>query len=877
VIRRITIDQLVERLTLLSYRRCWWFLGAAVVLVAGAVVLAARLELRSSFVELLPSNFSSVRNLKELIAHVGGDGTVLVSVEALDGPQDLAKAEAWTSRLAKEFRALGPDSVRSVLDNFNDTESWYADHWPVFAPLEELQGSYRSLSEELHRRKAAANPFLFEADDSTSPKTPLPADIAPWLDGRKPLPREQVRERFTRYLDGYMVHPDRRSVAILIRPTGTSLSVTDAKSLLQRMQQVVDRHRAELQHDRIRVGFAGSFPLLVASYEAILRGIASTALLVVVLEVLVLLIYLRQVRFVLALMFAVLVAVLVDFGLTRLVIGYLNTQTGFLGAIVVGNGINYGLIYLGRTRQQRAAGVGLQEALADGAVTSARATLLAALASSVSFGVLGIASNRGFRHFAFIGGVGMFLCWAATFLLVPAFFGAAETFWPIHRGFVRRRERVLPEKRPHPRLARVFAHPRWIVLAVAALCVSSVILFIAAMPRVMETNLKHLDNRLTSTQAKELLRDNDRANAALGSSAEGAVALLPSPVLADAFCATIRERKKLPVNAALIDDCLTLTSVVPRDQSKRLAIIEQIAGLLTDAVVESLPADQQARVSEVREQLTSQHPLAIEKAPPAPVDRFREADGTLGRVAVISSRPEARLEEGPRLIAFGQAVRGVHLGEGTYDAAGEQIVVADLWADIFREGPRTTLLSFSGVCLLVLLFFREWRRRFEVLAALSSGALLMAGAGTVLGFKINFFNFIVFPVTFGIAVDYGANVSARIRDRRGQVFGALAEVGPAVAVCCLTSVVGYFSLLFSVNQALQSFGRYAMAGEVTSIATALVLVPALALSRFFPSRKGAHESEGLLPLQAQKGEVLAASAFEVEEPSPGRGSRDLRG
>jgi uncharacterized protein len=105
----------------------------------------------------------------------------------------------------------------------------------------------------------------------------------------------------------------------------------------------------------------------------------------------------------------------------------------------------------------------------------------------------------------------------------------------------------------------------------------------------------------------------------------------------------------------------------------------------------------------------------------------------------------------------------------------------------------------------------------------------MGGVAAAVGLKINFFNFIVFPITFGIAVDYGANVAARVRERRGDVLLSLAEVGPAVALCSWTSIVGYGSLLFSLNRALRSFGWYAMAGEVTTIVTALVLLPALLL------------------------------------------------
>ena len=105
----------------------------------------------------------------------------------------------------------------------------------------------------------------------------------------------------------------------------------------------------------------------------------------------------------------------------------------------------------------------------------------------------------------------------------------------------------------------------------------------------------------------------------------------------------------------------------------------------------------------------------------------------------------------------------------------------------------------------------------------------MCGAAAAVGLKINFFNFIVFPITFGIAVDYSANLAARVRARGGDVLEALAEVGPAVALCSWTSIVGYGSLLYSLNRALRSFGWYAMVGEVTTIVTALVLLPALLL------------------------------------------------
>ena len=239
------------------------------------------------------------------------------------------------------------------------------------------------------------------------------------------------------------------------------------------------------------------------------------------------------------------------------------------------------------------------------------------------------------------------------------------------------------------------------------------------------------------------------------------------------------------------------------------------------------PVQETARVQQVRDQLAAQRPVSVAEADPALVDRFRERDGTLGRLAAVTARPQAHTEYAENLEAFVRGVRNVKVGDKVYDATGENVIFADLLEDINREGPRTTFVSFAGVCLLVLIFFRHLRTSAEVMGSLFAGVVLMCGAAAAIGLKINFFNFIVFPITFGIAVDYGANVAARVRERAGDVIGSMAEVGPAVALCSWTSMIGYGSLLFSLNRALRSFGWYAMVGEVTTIVTALVLLPAL--------------------------------------------------
>ncbi|HUK65377.1 MAG TPA: MMPL family transporter [Anaeromyxobacteraceae bacterium] len=838
----MSFPSLIARLTEASLRRWRLFLLAGGVLAVTGVALATRLEIRSSFEELLPEDVPSVRHAKELARRVGGDGTVLVNVEALDGPKDLKAAETLSDELAKAYLSLGPEVIRAVESNVRPVESWYEDHWPLFLSVHDLEKARSEVVEAIGRAKASENPLfhLVDGEDEAKEQTAVKEKF---LDPDEKSPRAEVRARFARYLDGYLVHPDHRSVTIVVRPTGTSLGVAEARVVLDKMHAATARYAVEARANHLRVGYGGSFPIFLAEYESIIHDVASTFALVMALVLASILLFYREVRPVLALGGAILLAVAATFGLTWLVIGYLNTQTAFLGSIVAGNGINYGLVYLARVSQLRRRGALLAPACHEGAHAAARATLLAAVGTSVSFGTLLVATNRGFRHFGFIGGVGMVLCWASTFTFLPALLKFFERIHP-----TRYRRTQAEPTRLASLLSRAFAHPRVVVAVFALLAVLALTLFLRGLPDVMELNLDNLTNEVKGNP--ELKRDNERANSALGQSIAGVVALLPSRELAEGYCSAIAGRlERQPRLKELIEGCETISSVVPRHQAEKLRLIKDIRSRLTEGVLKRLAPREAARAREIVADLAAQRVLSDAEAPPSLVDRFREHDGTVGRLAFVRAKPLARLELAPNLRDFVAGVRDVPVDGARYDAAGETVVVADLLADIEHEGPNTTLLSFLGVCVLVVFFFRSVARSALLLLSLSVGVALMAGVAALLHIKINFFNFIVYPITFGVAVDYGANVLARMSVRR-NVTKALAEVGPAVALCSWTTIIGYGSLIFSLNRALRSFGWYAMLGELTTLITALTLLPAMALivpSRLWASRGDLEGEEASVP------------------------------
>jgi predicted RND superfamily exporter protein len=113
----------------------------------------------------------------------------------------------------------------------------------------------------------------------------------------------------------------------------------------------------------------------------------------------------------------------------------------------------------------------------------------------------------------------------------------------------------------------------------------------------------------------------------------------------------------------------------------------------------------------------------------------------------------------------------------------------------------------------------------------------MSGIVMATQFKINFLNFIAFPITFGIGVDYGVNIFQRYRQEgRGSISKVLRQTGGAVGLCSLTTVIGYGSLLIAQSQAFVSFGVLAVLGELTCFTAAIIALPAL-LSKTGTSEK----------------------------------------
>jgi hypothetical protein len=290
-------------------------------------------------------------------------------------------------------------------------------------------------------------------------------------------------------------------------------------------------------------------------------------------------------------------------------------------------------------------------------------------------------------------------------------------------------------------------------------------------------------------------------------------------------------------------------------------VIRELRALATPENLAFLAPDRRLAVQRVLPP-SGLRPFGAKDLPASLRRSLTEVDGRVGTPVLVFPSPGMDVWDGRQVQAFAAELRGLRLPRAGIPMASATLVFADVLRAIEQDGPRATLLSFVGVFALVLLAFGLGRRSVRslsdagwVLASLGVGVLWFGGLAGAFNLRLNMLNFIALPITFGIGVDYATNVFQRRRlDHARSIADVVRTTGGAVALCSLTTIIGYASLLVARNQALISFGLLAVLGEVACLAAALLALPALLRWRELARsggqrapRLGAREEEGRGP------------------------------
>jgi uncharacterized protein len=800
-----------------------WVIAVSVVLMAVSGVRTALTysKLKSELEELLPKSAPSVTALSELRQRLPGLRFLGVVLE-IDDPARAHEAEQLLDRLAERIRKYPPELVRGVrLDTSAERE---------FAERYALQlmdpGDVRKLREAVEARRdyevsRAMGSDLEDEDEARADKPPQ-------------LPLQELRQKYqarfgeaaTERKSDRFVSPDGRDLALLVQTSSTSTGFEADLSLLSRVQRDV----AELggAPRGTRLGYAGDVATRVEETKGLASDLGLSSVVVGLLVIGSLLWFYRSWAALVALFVPLLLGTWAGFALVALPplsIRSLNTNTAFLGSIVVGNGINTGIMLLARIQEELGLGKTVREAVTTGVVESWRATLAAALASAASYASLIFTDFRGFNQFGWIGGIGIVMCWAATYALLPSLCMVLGE---------RLRPRPIVADRPASRsiagrVVDLTVHHRRTVLAALA------ILTAVSAAGLATRRGDWIEYDLSKLRRKDSWENGERYWGKRMDAATGRY-LTPSVVMAKSASdvprleARLRELKERGGAGDLIAEVRSAQQMLPDTRLASIAEGKLLEAAITPKLRSKLKDDERALLDRALSP-ESLVPLTAEQLPEAFAAGLRERDGTVGRSVLIFPKVGGGTWQAERLAGFSRDIRAA-AGEAGAIAAGPLLLSSDLAHAMRADGPRVTLLSFLcvlGICIAAfgVVSRQAWAFSGLSVATLLVGVSFMLGLLAWTGAKLNFSNFVALPITFGISADYSINMLRRFQADGDSDEDRLSYTSGALALCSAMTVIGWGALLLVENQALFSFGVFAISGELSSLVAATLALPAV--------------------------------------------------
>lgn len=768
-------------------------------------------NLRPDLEELLPKTARSVQDLGEIRQRLIAIDNLAVIVLS----EHTTASKRFIVDLAKALEKQPKDTLSGVEYKIDEELRFFDQRKSLFVDLDDLRKIEQFIAQKVSYEKSLYNPLnIFAERNLSEPKLDLKALLSKY---------QSQASNFSHFPGGYYATPDEKKRAALVYLPATRSGIEGVYRLKKVVEETIQRLDPARYAPDLKILYTGGVQNTIEEHSALIEDIETSAEIVFTVVTVALLVFFRSFLAVGALFISLLVARFWTFAATYFSIGFLNANSAFMGSIVLGSGITFGIILLSRYLEERRAGRPPQESAEVAIEMTSRATWTAALAAGFAYASLVLTEFEGFRQYGIIGFMGMIFCWISSVILCPCLLLCFERIRPLVSTSSKSAKRGLLIE-PVVQLCSRF--PWFIVLGSIGLSLASAVLIARVnTDRVIETNLSNLRNKKSMTEGSgynskyldEIFQRYLSPVAALGTSEQNALAIAQ---------ALKTKQTELP---QLINSVRSIHDFIPPDQKEKIHTLQRIKKLLPPQILSRLEEKDRKLANEFLAP-EAMVPMLQKDLPNLVLNKFTEKDGSIGKLVLIEPPLHSSQWSGAELDQFVSTIRDTsEIVSGVrIPVAGGLPITSDMLAAVSRDGPKATLVAFLAVVVLLLVLFRKPSIFLLNLFALVIGNLWMLGWVAATGFKINFLNFIALPITFGIGVDYGVNIFHRyLHEPTQDILKVVRETGAAVALCSFTTITGYSSLLVAGNQAFVSFGWLAIVGEITTLIAAMISLPAL--------------------------------------------------
>ena len=601
----------------------------------------------------------------------------------------------------------------------------------------------------------------------------------------------------------------------------------------------------------VTVRLTGGVVISTEELESVKNGATNAGLVSLVLVAILLAWGIRSLRLVLGILAALICGLVWTAGFTTLAIGHLNLVSVAFAVLFIGLGVDFGIHFALRFREERLGAGDQREVMRRTGHGLAMPLGLSATAAAISFFSFIPTDYRGLSELGLIAGAGMFIAFAATFTVIPAFLS------------------LLPPSAPRTALAtRSFGWSDHRIatgaLALGAIC--------AAVVPFARFDLDPIKLRDPSTESVRTFRDlaatpglspytiEVLANS-LSDAYEvaGKLRLLPQvdKVVTAANLVPVEQEEKLAIVADLNVFYATLgaSDSVPVTEAERGAAFEVLRQTLQraadrplkelsdaarklDARMEKL-SDPEQRIAfekdvfeffapqvERLKLALSARPIALKDLPPEVLGRYLAPSGR-ARVQVY---PSENLEDPDALARFVVAVREISPG-----ATDSPVEILEAGRAVVNSVVTAALISIVAVSAMVFAMMRSVRDTLLVLIPLILAALYTVAATVALGMPFNFANVIVLPLLMGLGVASGIHLVSRAREEHSGTAAFATSTPRAVTFSALTTIASFGSLAVSSHRGTASMGELLMLSIGLTLVCTLIVLPSL--MQLWPARK----------------------------------------
>ncbi len=769
-------------------RRPWVALLATVLVTISAIFFARDLRLDGDLGRLLPENARSVQGLRHLERSYGDQiGRLTVVIQHDD--QATGRKYAQELALAIEDRVDGVNRV--VVKN---PVSELKDQRLLFLDLEDLETIDKRLRKRIRWEKQRANPLFASLKKREPPSVDFSDIEASYKD------RGGVNANTSEYYED----PETGEILVFIHPEFPASELNKTKQLVADVEAVAGPLLRGQDW-----ALTGRYAKRIEQQSLMTQDIVSATPLALLFLILFLLVYFRSFVSVVQTLTPLLIGTVIGIAFAQIVFGSLNILTGFLGAVLMGLGVDYGIHLVSKYRDVMATeSLSPQEAWFRTFQTTGKASIYSGLTTMLALGSLAVSSFRAFYEFGIIAMAGIVFVLAAYAIVLPTLIFLGRPDARPRASFAT----VLGEK-IQARLEMMSASERRGQLR-ATVVVTAFLGLMGASVAVLGGPHVSFDRSFDSLSISDTKtnRLDQRVNEILGESQTPSVVLVEDAQHERAVVSELEARKADPTNPGhhTIGNILSLDRLLPKDQTAKLALLEKLIEKI-DSVPEKSQTDALKDFAQEIRTTVAKGPLTKENLPKSIAVPFSRVDSDDASVVLVM--PAVDLNDATANRAFAKVLRDLpsNIPGQRIDAIGGVQLLTDIMELVLEDTKLMLMLTIFGLVLVSLIAFGFTFYAPRLLLFIVVGAGAAVGALGLAHQPFNFINILIVPIWLGLGVDAAFHILIHIREEPRN-FATHVSTAVSVAAAFMTSMIGFGAMMMSHHTGLNSLGVFAVVG-----------------------------------------------------------------